>query len=213
MPVQTELSLYARPHCGKPSADLMKTAAPEPLASIATILADTGLRPDELYRLQWEDVNFSVGQNGSLSIRYGKTAAARRTLPLTPRVRFVLENRWELAGKPREGFVWPAPTKSGHVDHSSIKKQHERAFRVLAERAKQQQEPPVTRFVLYTFRHTFLTRLAEAGVDAWTLARIAGWSDISISKRYVHPSENAVLGAMERLPQLQQKQLAQGSGG
>ena len=54
-------------------------------------------------------------------------------------------------------------------------------------------------FVLYTLRHTFLTRLGESGCDAWTLARIAGHSSIAISSRYVHPSENAVLAAVERM--------------
>jgi uncharacterized repeat protein (TIGR03803 family) len=52
--------------------------------------------------------------------------------------------------------------------------------------------------VLYWFRHTFLTRQAESGCDAWTMARIAGWSDISISKRYVHPSADAVLNALSK---------------
>jgi hypothetical protein len=54
-------------------------------------------------------------------------------------------------------------------------------------------------FVLYSLRHTFLTRLGESGCDAWTLARIAGHSSISISQRYVHPSQAAVLAAVERL--------------
>jgi len=54
-------------------------------------------------------------------------------------------------------------------------------------------------FVLYTLRHTFLTRLGASGCDVWTLARIAGHSSIGISARYVHPSEDAVLTAMSRL--------------
>ena len=58
---------------------------------------------------------------------------------------------------------------------------------------------PVRPFVLYSLRHTFLTRLGESGCDAWTLARIAGHSNISMSSRYVHPSESAVLDAMSRL--------------
>jgi integrase len=37
---------------------------------------------------------------------------------------------------------------------------------------------------LYSVRHTFLTRLGESGCDVWTLARIAGHSNISISRRY-----------------------------
>lgn len=44
-----------------------------------------------------------------------------------------------------------------------------------------------------------MPRLGESGCDAWTLARIAGHSSISLSSRYVHPFEDAVLAAMSRL--------------
>lgn len=110
-------------------------------------------------------------------------------LPMTPRVRHILEARWEAAGKPAEGFVWPAPTKSGHIEPSSLKKQHGKALKLSKVRP----------FVLYSLRHTFLTRLGQSGCDVWTLARVAGHSSIAISARYVHPSEDAVLEAMERL--------------
>ena len=164
-------------------------AASSLLADVATILADTGMRPDECYRLCWEDLTWANGRNGSLLVRHGKTAAARRVLPMTLRVRAVLEMRWERAGKPAEGWLWPAPTLSGHMNHSSLKKQHIRAVRLSKVRT----------FVLYDFRHTFLTRLGESGCDAWTLARIAGHSSVAISSRYVHPSEDAVLAAISRL--------------
>ena len=173
-------------------------AAPEPLASIATVLADSGMRPDECYRMRWEEITFSSGKYGTLLITCGKTAAARRGLPLTSRVRQMLESRWEAAGQPREGWVWPAPTKSGHMDHSSVKKQHVRAFRNLNKETRDDEQ--LTPFVLYSFRHTFLTRLAESGCDLWTLARIAGHSSVAISSRYVHPSGEAVLAALSRIP-------------
>jgi integrase len=54
-------------------------------------------------------------------------------------------------------------------------------------------------FVLYSLRHTFLTRLGQSGCDVWTLARIAGHASITISSRYVHPSEDTVLDAISRL--------------
>jgi hypothetical protein len=40
--------------------------------------------------------------------------------------------------------------------------------------------------------YPLLTRLGEAGCDAWTLARIAGHSSIAMSARYVHPSSDNV---------------------
>ncbi len=164
-------------------------AAPEPVASMAAVLADTGLRPEESFRLRWEAITWPNGKYGTLLVTHGKTVAARRVLPMTSRVRKILEARWELAGKPEEGWVWPAQTRSGHIESCSLKKQHAKALRLSKVRA----------FVLYSLRHTFLTRLGESGCDVWTLARIAGHSSIRISSRYVHPSENAVLDAMERL--------------
>src|SRR6185437_8196697 len=165
------------------------TVAREPLASIAVVLADTGMRPEECYRLRWESITWVNGRNGTLLVTHGKTKAARRVLPMTPRVRNILEARWKGAGTPEEGWVWPSSTKSGHVEPCSLKRQHRRALR----------ESKVRAFVLYSLRHTFLTRLGESGCDAWTLARIAGHSSIGISARYVHPSEDAVLSAVERL--------------
>jgi integrase len=79
-------------------------AAPEPLASIAVLLADTGTRPEECFRLCWENVTWLNGRNGALLVTHGKTAAARRVLPMTPRVRAVLESRWIGAGKRKGGY-------------------------------------------------------------------------------------------------------------
>jgi integrase len=174
-------------------------AAPPLLADVATLLADTGMRPDECYRLRWEELTLGNGRNGTLLVAHGKTAAARRVLPMTPRVRFVLEARWNAANKPLEGWIWPAPTTSGHIDHSSLKKQHAKAFRAANKDATKNNFPQLMPFVLYSFRHTFLTHLGQSGCDAWTLARIAGHSSIAISGRYVHPSEDAVLNAMANL--------------
>jgi integrase len=75
------------------------------------------------------------------------------------------------------------------MEPSSLKKQHIKALKLSKVRP----------FVLYSLRHTFLTRLGQSGCDVWTLARIAGHSSIAISARYVHPSEDAVLTAMARL--------------
>lgn len=174
-------------------------AASEPLSSIASVLADTGMRPEECFRLTWEAVTWVNGRHGTLFVSHGKTAAARRVLPMTPRVRGILEARWERAGKPTEGWIWPAPTLSGHVEVSSLRKQHTKAFELVATEAAKNNQKPVRPFVLYSLRHTFLTRLGESGCDVWTLARIAGHSQIGISSRYVHPSEDAMFAAMSRL--------------
>jgi integrase len=110
-------------------------AAPEPLASIAAVLSDTGTRHEECFRLRWENVTWLNGRNGALLGIHGKTAAARTVIPLTPRVRSVLELQREKAGKPEDGWVWPAPTSSGHVEPSSLRKQHAKTFSIIAVEA------------------------------------------------------------------------------
>jgi len=164
-------------------------AAREPLTSISTVMVDTGLGPDECFRLRWEAITWINGRHGTLLVTHGKTAARRRVLPMTSRVRATLDAVWKAAGNPEEGWVFTADTRSGHVESSTVKKQHQRALR----------ESGVRSFVLYSLRHTFLTRLGMSGCDVWTLARIAGHGSIGISARYVHSSEDAVHIAISRL--------------
>jgi integrase len=85
------------------------------------------------------------------------------------------------------------------VESSSLKKQHAKTFSKVNEQAAKNREKGVRPFVLYSLRHTFLTRLGESGCGAWTLSRIAGHSNVSMSSRYVHPSEDSVLNAMSNL--------------
>jgi len=104
-------------------------AAEEPLASIATVLVDSGVRPEECFRLRWEHINLNGDRHGSLRVLEGKTKAARRVIPLTKRVHNVLEALWENAARPEEGWVFPAPTRQGHVWHDSLRLQHKNALK------------------------------------------------------------------------------------
>lgn len=149
------------------------------LRDATTILIDCGLRPEECFRLRWEHV-----QDGAVHIPYGKTENARRTIPLTQRTADILESRRAAADGE---WVFPAPTRSGHIEKSSLKKQHPKAC-MLAK---------VAEFPLYTFRHTCLTRWA-AHMDPYTLGYLAGHSDFSTTRRYVHPQVHTVREAIER---------------
>jgi integrase len=54
-------------------------------------------------------------------------------------------------------------------------------------------------FEIYCLRHSALTMLAESGCDAFTLARIAGHSSITITQRYCHPQADAIERAFGNL--------------
>lgn len=146
---------------------------------LALVLLDCGLRPEEAYRLRWDEVH-----GDSLRIAHGKTANARRVVPVSNRVKVILDWRREhISGE----WVFPAPTKSGHIDQSSIKRGHTNAI------AKSGVAP----FVPYTFRHTRLTRWARV-MDPYTLAHLAGHSDFSTTRRYVHPSWETIRAAVHK---------------
>jgi integrase len=151
------------------------------LRDVATVLIDCGLRPEECFRLNWQE---SI-QDGAIEIHMGKGRGSRRRIPGSQRVLGVLEMRRADA---TSGWIFPADTKSGHIEASTLKKQHAAAVK----------NSGVAPFVLYTFRHTCITRWAKH-MDPFTLHVLAGHTDMNTTKRYVHPSDADILEAMEKV--------------
>jgi site-specific recombinase XerD len=87
--------------------------------------------------------------------------------------------------------VFPAHAMCGHITRQSCVWHHNGAIK----------RSGVKRFQVYTLRHSALTRLAESGCDAFTLARIAGHSSITITQRYCHPQAEAIDRAFAKLSQ------------
>jgi hypothetical protein len=54
-------------------------------------------------------------------------------------------------------------------------------------------------FVIHSLRHTMLTRLWEAGVDAFSIMKIEGRNATAVSERYVHPPPESPERAFELL--------------
>ena len=71
------------------------------LRDVATILIDGGFRPEECYRLKWENV-----RDGGINIDHGKGRGSRRRVPCTQRVRGILEMR---SAEATMDWVFPAP--------------------------------------------------------------------------------------------------------
>jgi integrase len=164
-------------------------ACPQPWKDAATIMLGTGMRPGEVFALQWESILLN-GSGGLLQITDGKSRAAKRMLPLVPAVFEALKARRKEQGSPTEGWLFPQDTRSGHLESDGLAKdQHALALK----------DSKVKPFEPYCLRHTALTNLGEAGCDAFTLARIAGHSSITITQRYVHPQADAIERAFAKL--------------
>jgi integrase len=120
-------------------------------------------------------------------------------LPLVPAICDVLRTRRKAQGNPTVGWIFPADTKSRHLEGGSAKNQHSRALKMINAEAKKNKTPELLPFPPYCLRHTALTNLAAAGCDAFTLARIAGHSSITITQRYCHPQADAIERAFTML--------------
>ena len=67
-------------------------------------------------------------------------------------------------------------------------------------------------FVLHSLKHTVLTRMGEAGADAFTIMKVAGHSSVTVSQRYVHPTGETVQLVFDRLEVLNQHALEASTG-
>lgn len=159
--------------------------ASQPLSDIARVMLDTGMRPEEVFRIRAE--NIDVKQK-TIFNPFGKTKAARRTIPLTDDVLFLLKARLKEAADTGTPFVFPSPSNA-QKPVGSVKKAHKAA----AERARIKGH-----FRLYDLRHTFATRAVTAGMSLPTLAAILGHTTIQMTMRYVHPAAEEKRQAMEK---------------
>jgi len=158
-------------------------ACPQHWKDCATIILDEGFRPSEVFALRWSHVFFNQDCTGLVQVMEGKSKAAHRMLPMTPRVCELLRGRHESRGRPSEGWIFPSSSECGHFNGDAAKDQHKKGLT----------DSGVKAFVPYTLRHTALTRLGErAGGDVFVLARIAGHSSITVTQRYIHPQADAI---------------------
>jgi integrase len=169
---------------------LLECATPA-LRDILIIMLDNGLRPNEVVRLRWEDIGW---EQTSILIRSGKTLAASRYVPLTERMRVMLEARRRRndradrkANRMDSPWVFPAPTSpSGHMGSNQSRAWGLVMDRV-AEKLRAQGEPMLAPgLVLYSARHTFATQFLRNGGDVGQLTRLMGHTNMKTTLRYLH---------------------------
>lgn len=151
------------------------------LSDIATLMLETGMRPEEVYRIRRENVRLA---DNCLFNPYGKTKAARRHIALTAAARAILARRMGDAGV----FLFPCETDATRPI-PKVNNAHDRAVR----------DGKIAPFRLYDLRHTWATRAAMSGIDLVTLAAMLGHSRIQMVLRYAHPTQQHQTQAMQRL--------------
>jgi integrase len=97
----------------------------------------------------------------------------------------------ELRQKKKSSLVFPSNRKVG-ARFLDLKKGFKKAVELAGL--------PKIRF--HDLRHTFATRLVQAGVDIITVQRLLGHATISMTARYSHSPDSARIAAVRRLDEL-----------
>ena len=157
---------------------------------------------DEMRTLRQGDINLRH-QIIAVNRRHGKNKHRRREVPMTDSscvwaLAQLMERSYRLAGKSPELYLFPARVSRGkfdgsfHMGETGIRKQFE-AVRDLAG---------VPWFHLNGWRHTAITRMAEAGISIAIIMARAGHCSPKMTAHYTHISEQAERMAMQRMGQV-----------
>lgn len=147
--------------------DRLLAAAPEPLRSQIEFAILTGLREGEQTGLVRGDL-----QDRGIVVRHTKSKRDR-VVPMCDRLRAVLKR---IPVDMESPHVFTSPRgKEGKYDRFN-----NTLWRETVKRAK------VAPIRWHDLRHTFCSRLAQAGVPLQTIAELAGHSSVQVTSRYAH---------------------------
>lgn len=164
---------------------LYLTEASQPLRDIATLMLESGCRPEELFKLERKNVNL---EGGYLFVPFGKTRNAKRLIPLSTRAATILEQRIEESdGK----YVFVNQMTGKPI--TTLKKAHQGAVK----RSK------IEHLRLYDLRHSFASRFVESGGDLITLKDLLGHASLNMVLRYAHPSQEHRFAAIKKMEEVQ----------
>jgi integrase len=176
----------------KELAEKIISIAPQPLKDVYTVLYDTGMRPEEVFRMDWGHVDW---KSNTYFNEIGKTDSSRRLIALSERILEALRAR--LKQRKRRGRAWVFParnaqSKSGHI--TSVIRQWYRVRDALIE-AGDIPESRKREFVLYLTRHSFGTRLMRATRNTKVVMEAMGHADMKTALRYQHPDTVEIVRA------------------
>lgn len=150
------------------------------------LLAMTGFRPEEAIALTWDDVICDEAGKTVLMINKahskgelkGTKTHDSRDFPCNVQLTDFLNNLPKIPNQ--NNLLFPSP-KGGYIDQHNFLNRHWRPIVTgLAKDRKIKQYLPC-----YNLRHSFITRLVRDGLDAATVAKLAGNSPKMIFEHYL----------------------------
>jgi site-specific recombinase XerD len=152
------------------------------LVDIVRLVLNTGLRQDEVLSLTRSNVDLF---RRTITVK-GKGDKVR-TIPLNAIAIEILKTRMKTHHIHSE-LVFPSAT--------GTKIMRQRLVRAFSKAAK---DSGLQDFHFHDLRHTFATRLAQAGVDLYKIAKLLGHNDISTTQRYAHHCPESLRSSVDIL--------------
>jgi len=160
--------------------------SPEWLKEILVFALETGCRRGEIFSLQWRDVNLFQ----KVITIFGKKTGERRGIPLTERAFELLQAKGKTSIQARSinGLVFTHPTGQ-KVNINTFRGAFARAI----------EKAGIEDFRFHDLRHTFASRLAQAGIDPYTSQRLMGHKNFATTQRYAHHYSESLRNGIEAL--------------
>lgn len=146
------------------------TVSPKWLQEIIIFAINTGFRQSEILNLKWSQVDF---ERRTITISEQKNGGVD-TLPLNETTVEVLQGR-EGVRNSDHGLVFFTGNNTQIGFRNLI-----RAFDSATKKAK------ICNLRFHDLRHTFATRLAQNGVDIYSVQKLGRWKTVSMVQRYAH---------------------------
>lgn len=149
---------------------------------LVVTLIDTGLRHTEATEGLWHSVDTA---NFSYANFYREKVGSEGHLVCTDRLSELLERRYKTGGN--SPYIFASrndPTKPRGYAPKGISNAIERADLNADHMVKR-----YGRFTsMHSFRHTFASRLVQAGMSLYSVSNLLGHSDVTMTSRYAHLS-------------------------
>ena len=188
-----------QPHILTYEEETKLLAASNPmLRALVILLVETGLRVGkEALPLKWTDIDFN---DETIRVRESKTMAGRRLVPLSASCKGELLRWHDLTGPAFSEYVFfNEANPSAHL--LKLPKTWKRALK----------NAKVEYFPIGNLRHTFATRMQEAGTSPVTLAEMMGHSSPGIIQTYAKVLDEYRRDAVKKLEEYRQSKVTAGT--
>lgn len=165
-------------------------------AYLAAVLSlNTAMRPGEIQRLRWKDIDFL---DKSLIVRRAKTDAGERVIPLNndaySAILRLRERSRAIGATEPEHYLFPASaTRSMTPDPTKPMQGWRSAWCAMRKAAG------LASFRFYDLRHTAITNLAESQTSDTTILDIAGHVSVRMLRHYSHVRKETKRKALDAL--------------